>query len=255
MAETVHSLSHLSDADLLAIATYLKTTPAKSDGDRKLALFAGSNARGGAAYLNFCASCHGANGEGIAGVVPALDHSVQVMAKGPQNVVNVVLGGLPARGTLAPMLAIGAGMSDAEVADVTNYVRQTWSNAAPPTAVPGMVAQLRATTRTAMNAGPSQACPAVAPAPLARALSADSPLGQELAGVTEGDMPQRAGDLVARAHAAAPAARRADLVNGLTAAYCSVVRADTTLDANQKALRLGHFSELAYTAAAGHPIK
>ena len=45
MAETVHSLSKLTDADLLAIAAYLKTTPAKTETDRKLPLFAGRDAR------------------------------------------------------------------------------------------------------------------------------------------------------------------------------------------------------------------
>ena len=256
MAETVHSLSYLQDADLLAIAAYLKTTPPKADVDRKHALYAGQGARGGDTYLNFCASCHGVDGKGLTAVIPALDGSGAVTSKGPQNVINVVLGGLQAREKYAPMLAIGAGMTDEEVADVANYVRQNWGNAAPATAQPGMVAQLRASTDTVMTAAPRTACPAVGLPTLAQAIGADrSGLRSRLAGLTEANMPQQSVQIVASARAAAPAAGQADLVNGLTAAYCRIVRDDKTLEPNQKALQLGHFSEMAYMAASGHPVR
>jgi mono/diheme cytochrome c family protein len=256
MAETVHSLSHLTDADLLAIAAYLKTTPPKSDVDQKRQLYAGHDARGGGTYLSYCASCHGVNGQGLAGVIPPLNGNGSVTAKGPQNVINVVLGGLQARDHYAPMLAIGAGMSDAEVADVTNYVRQTWDNAAPPTAMPGMVAQLRAAIDTPMTAAPKSSCPKVATPALAKALdSGRGGMRTELAGITDANMPQSAGRLVSRARAAAPGIQTAEIVNGLTAAFCGVVRADAALDANQKALRLGHFSELVYMEATGRTIR
>jgi len=256
MAETVHSLSHLTDADLLAIAAYLKTTPAKSDTDQKRQLYAGNDARGGGTYLSYCASCHGVNGQGLAGVIPPLNNNGSVTAKGPQNVINVVLGGLQAREHYAPMLAIGAGMSDEEVADVTNYVRQTWDNAAPPTAMPGMVAQLRSAIDTPMSAAAKSGCPKVVTPALANALGSDrGGIRTELSGVTDANMPQGARRLVSRARATAPGIQPADLVNGLTAAYCGVVRADNALDANQKSLRLGHFSELVYMEATGRAVR
>jgi mono/diheme cytochrome c family protein len=156
----------------------------------------------------------------------------------------------------APMLAIGAGMTDAEVADVANYVRQTWDNAAPPTAMPGMVAQLRAAIDTPMNGSPKSNCPAVASPALAQALASDrGGLKTQLASVTEANMPQLTGQLVSKARAAAPGTGQADLVNGLTSAYCAVVRADPSLDWNQRALRLGHFSEMAYMTASGHSVR
>lgn len=256
MAEAVHSLSHLDEADLLAIAAYLKTTPAKSETEQKHALFAGNDARGGGTYLNYCASCHGVNGQGLKGVIPPLNGNGAVTSRGPQNVINVVLGGLHAREGYAPMLAIGAGMTDEEVADVTNYVRQTWDNAAPPTATPGMAGTLRSNADTLMNAAPKSACPPVASPVLAAALAGDrAGMKQQLASVTEANMPQAAGRLVVDARKAAPGMAQADLVNGLTSAYCGVVRADTALTANQRALRLGHFSQLVYMEATGRVLR
>ena len=256
MAETVHSLSHLTDADLLAMAAYLKTTPPKADTDVKRQLYAGKDARGGSTYLSYCASCHGADGQGLAGVIPPLNGNGSVTAKGPQNVINVVLGGLRAREHFAPMLAIGAGMSDEEVADVTNYVRQTWDNAAPPTAQPGMVAQLRAAIDTPMSVSAKSSCPKVAAPALAAAIGSDrGSIRSTLSGITEANMPQAAGQLVKRARAASPGIAPAELVNGLSAGYCNVVRADAALNPNQRALRLGHFSELVYMEATGRAVR
>ena len=57
-----------------------------------------------------------------------------VLAGGPQDVIRTVLGGIEAKGTDAPMPAVGSGMTDQQIADVTNYVRQAWGNNAPPNA-------------------------------------------------------------------------------------------------------------------------
>ncbi len=249
MAETVKSLSKLNDTDLLAIAAYLKSTDPKSDNDRKSQLYAGRTAPGGATYLDFCASCHGVAGQGLKGVVPALDRNGSVQAKGPQNVISVILGGLEAKQSYAPMIAIGAGMTDQEVADVTNYVRQTWGNDAPATAQAGMVANIRKKTDTLMNASPAQGCPAVTPAPLAKALEDDrNGIEKQLVSLNDVDLPQNTQRIVSTLRKAAPGVPQADLVNGLAAAYCKVVRADTSLDDRQRALRLGHFAQLAHSA-------
>ncbi len=249
MAEAVKSLSHLTDADLLAIAAYLKTTPAKSDDSKKLQLYAGRDAPGGDTYLTYCASCHGIQGQGVRGVVPALNGNGSVTAKGPQNVISVVVGGLEAKQSFAPMLAIGAGMTDQEVADVTNYVRQTWGNDAPATAQAGQVAELRKKAVGPMTGARDGQCPDVAPAPLAKALADDrTGLARELATLNESDLPQHTQRIVATVKKAAPGVAQADLVNGLTAAYCKVVQGDPSLDGNQRILRLGHFATLAHSA-------
>ncbi len=252
MTEVVHSLKDVSDADLRAIAAYLKSTPpVNAAPDQKLALFNGQGARGGSAYLNYCASCHGVDGKGVGGVIPALANNGAVVTQGPQNVLRVVLGGLPATHTYGPMPAVGAAMSDDDIADVTNYVRQSWNNAAPPTAAPGMVAALRPLTKTLMNAPQNGSCPAIESKAMASAI-ADSRngLAHELSQLRDNTIWTDVASIVGKAKAAAPNVKRDELVNGLTAAYCPVLQQNTALDANAKAIQLGQFSQLAYAASA-----
>ncbi|MEO7938613.1 MAG: cytochrome c [Burkholderiaceae bacterium] len=257
MAQTIHnSLSKLTDDDLMAIAVYLKTTkPQSRPVGKQHALFAGPQARGGGTYLNYCASCHGLDGEGLAGVIPALNDNGIVKSKGPESVINVVLGGLKARESYAPMLAIGAGMSDQDIADVANYVRQHWDNAAPATALPGTVAKLRADTATFMNPLSENDCAPLELGSPARAISEQAGALQKLQSETPDNMPRRVKDLLTEARTHAPNASQADLVNGLTAGYCRVLVTDSQLAPRERALRLGHFSELVYSAASGQKLQ
>ena len=50
------------------------------------------------------------------------------MSAGPENVIRVVVGGLPALNDYAPMPAAGAELSDQNVADIVNYVRTHFGN-------------------------------------------------------------------------------------------------------------------------------
>ncbi len=248
MAETVHSLSQLGDADLNAIAAYLKTTAPKQE-TKTLTDPPGLYQRGAQTYLSNCASCHGVHGEGMPRVIPALQGNIAVVAAEPQNVISVVLGGLPAKGNYAPMSAIGAGMSDAEVADVVNYVRQTWGNNAPANATPAMVANLRREADTLLNAAPLTGCPKIGNASLAKVLGRDD-IARQLAAMSDADMYQHSRQWVATLRAAAPGVHDADLINGLAAAYCPVVRADVRLDWDAKALKIGQFVQYVYMAVA-----
>jgi mono/diheme cytochrome c family protein len=255
MAETIHSLSALTPADLHAIAAYLKTTPPSGGNDQNAPIYQGARARGAGSYLDNCAFCHGVEGTGVPGAVPRLVGNGAVTAKGPQNVISVVLGGLAARGSLGPMPAIGTAMSDEEVADVANYVRQLGGNTAPPTADARMVAALRKTTDTPQNPAPDSACPRVEPAAIARAVADPrSGLAAELQAVTEADMYEQTQRLVATLRKAAPHVSQADVVNGLTAAYCPIVRRDEQLNPVARGLRLGHFSELVYAQLHSSPV-
>ncbi len=248
MAETVHSLSHLTDADLGAIAAYLKSTPPAASPARGHDVDAASTNHGGQVYVSYCASCHGLKGEGLPGAVPALAGNGAVTAKGPENVVMVVLGGLAARQTYAPMLAIGAGMSDADIADAANYVRKSWGNDAPATATAESVHAVRGQVDTLMNGERVTGCPAVEPPELARLVAGpQAPLHGRLEPITEATLAQDVPSLVADVRKALPKLATAQVVNGLAAAYCPVVRGSAQLDANAKALRIGHFSELVYT--------
>jgi mono/diheme cytochrome c family protein len=247
MAETIHSLRVLSDADLHAIAAYLKTTPAVAPSEQAAAGYQGAGALGGGAYLSHCASCHGVDGKGLAGVVPALVGNGAVNAQGPQNMIRVVLGGLAAKGEFAPMPAVGVAMSDADIAEVANYVRQLGGNEAPVTAEAETVAGLRAVTPTMLNSGPDAGCPEIGSPQVAHAIAdARNGLQRDLAGVTDANMYVQTQRVVAKLRAAAPGVAMAELVNGLTAAYCPVVRQDAKLDVASRTLRLGQFSELVY---------
>jgi mono/diheme cytochrome c family protein len=255
MAQTVHSLAQLSDTDLGAIAAYLKSTAPAPSPPRGRDLDVASTNHGGQVYLSDCASCHGLKGEGLPGAVPALAGNGAVMAAGPQNILMVVLGGLQARQGYAPMLAIGAGMSDADVADVANYVRKNWGNDAPATASADGVRAARGAVDTLMTGEPATGCPAVVPPQLARLVAGpQAPLHAQLAAITEATLAQAVPPLVAKVRKAVPKLATAQIVNGLAAAYCPVVRGDPALDASAKALHIGHFSEFVYTQLSSNGL-
>ncbi len=250
MAETIHdSLRKLTDDDLHAIVAYLKSTPAApSYASTGPSGFTGQQPIGRVTYLNNCASCHQLNGEGIPGAVPALASNGAVLARGPDDVIRVVLGGIEAQGGLAPMPAVGAGMSDQDVADVVNYVRQSWGNHAPATAEPGDVGSLRPRTFTAMSIGPDGHCPTVVQPELAAAIN-NPKLGinDALRSMTLPTLLTTADHLVTQLKTAAPGVKPDDIVNGLTIAYCPIVEQDKAVPANLKVAMLDHFSERVYT--------
>ncbi len=242
MAEVVtESLSKLTDGDLAAIAAYLKSIPAKeSFPDTRPTTAADATPAGSGSYVTFCASCHQSDGAGITGVVPALKGNGSVLAKGPEDVIRVVLGGLPATANYAPMPAIGSGMTDQQIAEVVNYVRTAWTNRAPDNALPGGVGDLRKKTNTMLAGGDCTS----APGALADSKSGVAPL---LAGLTQVNMVNRVGPIVAKAKAADPRLERAEFVNGLTAAYCPVLKQDAAITPERKPEQLATFSQLVYS--------
>ena len=133
MKETVgDSLHYLSDADLRAMSAYLKSfSGQQSYKPLDAAQTQAAGAAGAQAYLSNCASCHGVDGKGVKGVIPALAGNGAVLAQGAQDVMRVVVGGLPAQNGLAPMPAAGADLSDQTVADIVNYVRTAWGQFSP----------------------------------------------------------------------------------------------------------------------------
>lgn len=73
-------------------------------------------------YLNYCASCHKADGSGVAEVFPALAGSAVVIGN-PEPMIRLVLLGknqMPAFGFL----------SNQEAAQILSYIRQQWGNQA-----------------------------------------------------------------------------------------------------------------------------
>lgn len=138
-----NSTSHLNDADLMAMATYLKDIPPNSTLRQGKPAPDPTRAAGATLYLDHCAGCHQAGGRGMPGVFPPLAGNGVVLASDPADILKVVLNGVPAQGKYVPMPPFASQLSDQQIADLANYVRSSWGNAAPPNTSTAMVAKLR----------------------------------------------------------------------------------------------------------------
>lgn len=142
MAEVVAaSTSRMAEADLTAIATYLRERagPAASAAPAPLAAADPRMRAGEAIYVDTCMACHARNGEGVDRLFPRLAGSAVVQQEDPTTLLRVVISGVQAVATEAAptgpsMPSLGWRLSDRQVADVLTYVRNSWGNAAAPVA-------------------------------------------------------------------------------------------------------------------------
>ncbi len=246
MMETIHnSLRYLTDDDIQAIAAYLKAVPPKTEYKETKGEVTASGAD---VYLSYCASCHQQNGRGVPGQIPALAGNGAVKAKEPNNIIRVVLGGLTATKTYAPMPALGAGMTDPQIAAVANYIRTAWGNGAPANAEAGLVGKLRQDVHTLMAVNGLKGCPTDLARPdIQKAVDApDSPIAAGLKGMTDANLLETVDAIIPKLKAAAPNTPTHELVNGMTSAYCPMLMADPSLTQAQRAARLGTFGEVLY---------
>jgi uncharacterized protein len=97
------------------------------------------HARGETVYGRTCIACHGPDGKGVPGAFPPLD-GTEWLVGDPSIPIRIVVNGLHGPIEVAGqtynnvMAPIGAALTDAEIADVLTFVRQSWSNDAPPVA-------------------------------------------------------------------------------------------------------------------------
>jgi mono/diheme cytochrome c family protein len=245
MQEVIHdSLSYLTDDDRRAIADYLKTIKPKEKFANSQGGYARPGAPGQALYQSHCASCHGLKGEGLPGHVPALAHNGAVMAQGPQNVIRVALGGLTPKQGLAPMPAVGADLTDAEVANIADYVRNSFGNAAPAATKPSEVATLRAKVRTPMLAIDRADCESPNTSQI-KELAADGAIAKLAEGNPVNLLPALDA-VLAKLTPADP--KQADaFVADLAGAYCQALFAGAAVAEPARADRLGRFATLAYS--------
>ena len=88
-------------------------------------------------FLANCAACHQATGLGVPGAFPPLAKSAWV-AGAEERVIKAILAGLAGEIEVngvkynGNMPNIGAGLKDAQVANIASYVRQAWGNTAEP---------------------------------------------------------------------------------------------------------------------------
>ncbi|TDP61881.1 c-type cytochrome [Roseateles toxinivorans] len=138
MSEVVRgSTQYLSDADLRAMAGYLKALPQRPLAYAKAAAAPPAERLGTEVYEQHCASCHGKQGQGEPGIYPALAGNRAVTMEPGVNVLRAILQGGFAPATAAHPRPFGmppfaVALSDAEIAAVASHVRQQWGNTASP---------------------------------------------------------------------------------------------------------------------------
>lgn len=142
MGEVVlRSTQYLSDADLGAMAVYLKTlgdTPGQAPAPAEPpSAITTADPRGARLYADHCVSCHGDRGEGVAGAYPPLAGSRAVTMAMPANLVRIVLEGgfAPATsGNPRPygMPPFAQTFSNDDLAAVLTHLRRSWGNRAEP---------------------------------------------------------------------------------------------------------------------------
>jgi thiosulfate dehydrogenase len=137
----LHSTQETTTEDLTAIATYLKALP--SDRPRTavaaptgVAPASTFTTRGGLGYAQFCTDCHRPDGAGVAGVFPPLAGNPTVSAKDPATLVHITLTGWKTPATAShPRVWTMPGfarLSDAEIAEILSFVRDSWGAGAGP---------------------------------------------------------------------------------------------------------------------------
>ena len=250
MMETINdSLKYLKDEDLHAIAAYLKSIKPEQKFANSEGGYSKKGAPGQQAYLDHCSSCHGVEGQGVKGRIPALADNGAVLAQGSQDVIRVIVGGLaPAHG-YGPMPAVGASFSDSDVAEIADYVRNAFGNAAPASSTTGTVATLRKETPTVMAPQRLSDCGEPTTAPV-KAMVEGGDLAK-LIDVKAVDRVQAIDDLMDKLKPAA--AQNFDgALDDLVAGYCRAVVSKGDDSVAHRAQNIGEFAVLAYSRAKSH---
>jgi mono/diheme cytochrome c family protein len=140
MAEVIfQSTQYANNADLLAMATYLKALPSvepsrPSSAPTKLITRGNSEGAGAKLYGKHCASCHGDNGEGKADAFPALAGNRAVTMANATNVISIIIKGGFAPATAGNPRPHGMPpyyhlLSDTDIASLATHIRGSWGNA------------------------------------------------------------------------------------------------------------------------------
>ena len=139
MAEvTFDSLQYLNDADVRAMAIYLKGLGQGTPPAAELSAIPAPESSlllnfGQTVYQAHCASCHAADGRGMPPQYPPLAGNPSIQMQSAVNPIRMVLnGGFPPGTTGNPMPygmpPFAQRLSDDEVAAVVTYIRAAWGN-------------------------------------------------------------------------------------------------------------------------------
>ncbi|WP_202948936.1 c-type cytochrome [Bradyrhizobium elkanii] len=138
-----NSTPYLNDADIDAMATYIKSLPANEmqqphaydNATTEVVQKLHVGNVGATVYAGRCATCHGQDGKGYAPFMPPVAGNPTVMDNDPESLINLVLNGsvpLVVKGTpdayRMPQFRVTLG--DDEIAEVVNFIRTGWGNKA-----------------------------------------------------------------------------------------------------------------------------
>jgi len=87
--------------------------------------------RGQDIYQDFCVNCHMANGEGVAGSFPPLAKSDFLMKNRKESIKAIkygMQGEIVVNGQTYNSVMANLGLLESEVADVMNYITNSWGN-------------------------------------------------------------------------------------------------------------------------------
>lgn len=245
MSLVVHdSLHYLTDADVHAIAVYLKAGPDRRAPAQVADASKATLRRGANLYLENCAQCHQDKGQGIPGVIPNLAGNAVVEEFSPHDMVVVALQGLTGTGGYGRMPGFAGALGNREIADIANYVRVGFGNHGAPDVTPTLVAGLRSVAR--VGAGGTEAarafdCPAIGAAPVPKALASPSDV-EVLDSGGDIDMTNKIDGLIDEVRQQQPGISDAALSNIMIASFCPVVANDAALNNSQRRARLMRFS-------------
>ena len=136
--EVADSSSKMTDADLQAIAVFLKDVPGPAATLSPLSPQDRQMVAGGAIYRDLCSACHQQDGSGVPYLIPNLARSSSVASREPTSLLRVVIHGArsvatPGEPTAPAMPSFGWQLSDEQIAAVTTFVRNSWGHAAAAT--------------------------------------------------------------------------------------------------------------------------
>jgi len=247
MQEVVHdSLSHLTDTDLHALAIYLEHQPASPKPLAPSAVKWPRQADAQSLYRQQCATCHQNDGKGIAGTVPALAHNDAVTAADPSNVVMAMLEGFPAQGSWGAMGSFAQSLTDEQIADIANYVRTAWGNAAMPNATPWAVSSWRKYAQAPKSGSRALLCPDLSAQAMKPALAAGPDLLRQAAS-DRNKMRQ----LVHDYQTDIPNASSGEVIEALSTAYCRAL-ADTAISEPRMSAQIADFAQRVAIGLSGH---
>ncbi len=151
------STQYWDEADLSAVAAYVKTLPpapgdhpAFSPDETTLESFRdgqAANSTGARIFMDSCSACHRLSGQGAVTAFPGLAGNPLVLSRDPASLIEVILAGsrLPSTEAAPSPLAMPGfawRYDDSDVATLATFIRSAWGNHAPAVA-PGQVTDVR----------------------------------------------------------------------------------------------------------------